>query len=188
MTLDKPDLRLPIVGVMGSGTGSGGAAAADLGRLLARLGVHLLTGGGGGVMAAVSRAFHETPGRQGLVVGILPCVEGDPQCRPKPGYPNRWVELPIRTHLPLSGDFGTTAGSRNPINILTSDVIIALPGGAGTLSEIALAVHYGKPMAAFVPPGTVFPGLTPEVLVLQELDAVENFVQTWIETHVATGE
>ena len=36
--------------------------------------------------------------------------------------------------------------ARNTINVLTSDVIVACPGGAGTLSEIALALKHGKPV------------------------------------------
>lgn len=168
--------RLPIVGVMGSGTADGGPAAIALGHLLARLGVHLLTGGGGGVMAAVSEAFCRVPDRAGLVIGILPCVDDDPHCAPKPGYPNAWVELPIRTHLPLSGTEGTDVRSRNHINILTPDAIIALPGGAGTRSEIELALRYGKPVAAFVAEGASFPGLPDEVPVLRSLAAVQDFL------------
>lgn len=87
-------------------------------------------------MEAVSRAFHETAGRTGLVLGILPAGRGS-------GYPNRWVEIPVRTHLPLSGDRGREPMSRNHINVLTSDLVVALPGGAGTESEVALALEYG---------------------------------------------
>ena len=64
--------RLPIVAVVGSGSRSHLECASALGRWLAECGVHLLTGGGGGVMAAVSRSFHDTPNRRGLVIGILP--------------------------------------------------------------------------------------------------------------------
>ena len=49
--------RLPIVGVMGSGSHPHADLAEPLGRWLAAQGVHLLTGGGAGVMEAVSRAF-----------------------------------------------------------------------------------------------------------------------------------
>ena len=116
--------RIPIVGVMGSGVEPHAQRAGELGRWLAMTGVHLLTGGGGGVMAAVARAFHETPGRRGLVIGILP-AEAFGSATPKPGYPNPWVEVPIFTHLP-SGDGPT---SRNHLNVLSADVVILLPGG-----------------------------------------------------------
>lgn len=171
---------MPIVGVMGSGSEDGGEAAVTLGRLLARRGVHLLTGGGGGVMAAVSEAFFKVAGRQGLVLGILPCLDNDPLCKSKPGYPNPWVELPIRTHLPLSGTSGQDIRSRNHINILTADVVIALPGSAGTLSEIALAQRYKKPLIVFQPPDQVFPGLAPETPVVTDLAGVEDFLDRWM--------
>lgn len=174
--MNPTPIRRPIVGVMGSGSEDGGKAAVMLGELLARRGVHLLTGGGGGVMASVSEAFSTVPDRAGLVLGILPCVADDPRCRPKPGYPNPWVELPIRTHLPLSGTSGQNIRSRNHINILTSDVIVALPGGAGTLSEIALAKRYGKPLVVFQAPGVQFPGLPAEMPRVEALDGVEAFL------------
>src|SRR4051794_7410744 len=95
--------RLPIVGVIGSGSDDCPERSAAVGRWLAGQGVHLLTGAGAGVMRAVSRAFAETPGRQGLVLGIVPCAAGDTPDVSKSGYPNDWVEVPIRTHLHLSG-------------------------------------------------------------------------------------
>src|SRR5262245_42721662 len=108
--------RTPIVGVMGSGKHPHGDRASEIGQWLAREGVHLLTGGGAGVMAAVSQAFYETPNRRGLVIGIIPSAEG--AILPKVGYPNQWVEIPIFTHLPLSGKRGTEPMSRNHINVL----------------------------------------------------------------------
>jgi uncharacterized protein (TIGR00725 family) len=136
--------------------------------------VHLLTGAGGGVMAAVSRAFVETPGRQGLAIGIVPSDTGSTS--PKPGYPNRWIELPIYTHLPLSGRQGTHAASRNHINILTSDVIVALPGGPGTASEAALALDYARPIIAFLGDGSEITDLSPAITVASDLSAVQAFV------------
>ena len=146
---------------------------------MARMGVHLLTGGGGGVMEAVSRAFFETQGRRGLVIGILPAGDADPgpagaspnpadaklsqiEAIPSqlladsghpdadpgtpPGYPNPWVEFAVRTHLDARGDDGSGIRSRNHINILSSDVIVALPGSSGTASEVELAIRYGRPL------------------------------------------
>ena len=57
---------------------------------------------------------------------------------------NRLGEIVIRTHLPLSGNKGTDALSRNHINALTADYVVVLPGGAGTLSELQLAWEYGN--------------------------------------------
>ena len=64
--------RLPIVGVMGSGGERHEARASSLGEWLATEDVHLLTGGGGGVMEAVSQAFFNVPDRRGLVLGVIP--------------------------------------------------------------------------------------------------------------------
>lgn len=135
--------KLPIVGVMGSSVHGHEALAIPLGRRLARLGVHLLTGGGRGVMASVSRAFAEVENRAGLVIGVLPRIEEGSAAGTESGRANRWVEIEVRTHL---GKHGASHDSRNHINVLTSDVVVALPGSAGTASEIALSVRYGRPV------------------------------------------
>jgi len=167
--------RLPVVGVMGSGTEAHAEKAVALGRWLATLKVHLLTGAGKGVMEAVSRAFQAVPGRAGLVVGIAPC--GDEPATPLPGYPNPFVELAILTHLPLSGASGTEPLSRNHINVLSSNVLIALPGSSGTSSEVALALRYRRPVAAFVDARTDIPALPGEVPAFDTLAQVQDFVR-----------
>ena len=123
------DERAPIIGVMGGSQVAGEveSLARDLGRAVALEGWIVLSGGrDAGVMAAVSAGAAEAGG---TVVGILPdrdLTDASPH-----------LTIPIRTGL---GD------ARNVINILSSDVVVALPGGAGTLSEIALAVKNGKPL------------------------------------------
>jgi predicted Rossmann-fold nucleotide-binding protein len=150
--------RRPIVAVIGSGR-SADPCCAEVGRLIATLGFDLLTGGGRGVMEAVSRAFYETSPRSGLVVGVIPArVHGlaqiedrtaaDVVYEPPPGYPNDWVEIAIYTHLPDSGEKGTLRSSRNHINVLSADAIVALPGREGTESEVWLAKQYGVPVIA----------------------------------------
>ena len=136
---------------MGSGSARHAHLAEPLGRALARMGAHLLTGGGAGVMESVSQAFSAVPGREGLVIGILPAGDtrpgrGDADPGTPPGYPNPWIELAIRTHLDARGDDGSGLRSRNHINILSSDVVIALPGSSGTASEVALAIRYRRPL------------------------------------------
>lgn len=175
--------RIPVIGVMGSGTSEHADRAAPLGKWLAQRGVHLLTGGGGGVMAAVSRAFHGSPDRRGMVIGILPCEEAS--THPKPGYPNEWVELPIYTHLPLSGTRGREPLSRNHINVLTSDVIIALPGGAGTASESALALSYNRPIVAYLEGRDEIVGLSAAVPVCSKLDDVCQFIESVLSSGAA---
>jgi uncharacterized protein (TIGR00725 family) len=167
--------RLPVVGVLGSGETAHAGKAEAVGSWLATQRVHLLTGGGGGVMTVVSRAFQAVPNRAGLVVGIIP--SGEDPAVPKPGYPNPYVELAIITHLPLSGASGTGALSRNHINVLSSAVLIALPGGAGTASEAALALRYRRPIAAYLDDRSDIPELPASVPVLATLTEVEEFVR-----------
>lgn len=163
---------------MGSGTESHTERARVVGSWLAQEGVHLLTGGGGGVMQAVSQAFAETPGRRGMVIGIIPSAVSPPPVGPKTGYPNPWVEIPIYTHLPLSGERGTDPLSRNHINILSSEVLIALPGGAGTASEVTLALHYGRSLVAYLNDRADIAGLPDQTLVEADFQRVQAFVRS----------
>lgn len=166
--------RLPLVGVMGSGTHSHSHLSEPLGRWLASLPVHLLTGGGGGVMSAVSGAFARVEGRSGRVIGILPSDETG--LTPPPGYPNPWVEIPIQTHLAARGDGGADPNSRNHINILSSRAVVALPGGPGTASEVRLALDYGTPLLAFLLSPRDIPGLPDTVRWTSRLEDVREFV------------
>lgn len=120
--------KRPIIGVMGAGNNAAQSAveyAYQVGRLIAQEGWILLNGGRNcGVMDASARGAKEAGG---LTVGILP----DADLRNTSAY----IDIPILTAL---------GSGRNNINVLTSDVIIACRGGAGTLSEVALAVKAGK--------------------------------------------
>ncbi len=168
--------RLPVVGVLGSGGVEHRERAQALGRWLAGLGVHLLTGGGSGAMNAVSRAFSEVPDRRGLVIGILPSTaEGSASARE--GYPNPWVELAVFTHLHLSGHGGTDPMSRNHINVLSSKVLVALPGGPGTASEISLALRYQRPVIAFLRDRGEIPDLPDAVRAEDDLEKIKEFVR-----------
>ncbi len=117
-----------VIGVMGSGRPLDGAAlhtALHLGELIAAEGWVLLTGGrASGVMDACS---HGARGAGGLVIGVLP---DDTASRA-----SAHLDIAIRTGM---GD------ARNVVNVLSSDVVVALPGGAGTLSEVALALSARK--------------------------------------------
>lgn len=168
-----------IVGVMGSGEERHEALAAPVGRWIAREGHHLLTGGGSGVMAAVSEAFASVPERQGLVIGILKGFPG-PDGRVVPATPNRWVEVPIRTHLPLSGEQGTDVLSRNHLNVLTADALVVLPGGAGTRSEAQLAVRYAKPAVAFLG-SAALPAGWPAIPVAVTLEQLARLLEPALE-------
>jgi len=174
-TTVNPALSDTTVGVIGSGHDAHELLARDVGRLLADLEVNLLTGGGGGVMEAVSRAFTEARRGAGVCIGIIPCSEADPS-RPKDGYPNRFVELPIYTHLPLSGERGQESLSRNHINVLSSAAIIALPGQAGTVSEAGLALRYGKPVIVYSPDGALVKHFPDEAQRAANVDDVRRFL------------
>jgi predicted Rossmann-fold nucleotide-binding protein len=165
--------RRRVVAVIGSGTTADPDASRQVGRLVAELGCDLLTGAGGGTMEAVAGAFCERRdelGSAALSIGIVPGeVAGDGAYATKPGYPNPWVELAIYTHLPLSGHAGTDPLSRNHINVLSADAVVALPGGPGTRAEIELARLYGVPVIAYgalAQPGAVH---TAEIAALRQL-------------------
>ncbi len=172
MPLAQPN-RLPIIGVMGSGYHPHEDKAQTLGRWLASKGVHLLTGGGQGTMLQVSQAFFKTEGRAGKTIGVLPANKE--RNGPKTGYPNDWVEIPIVTHLPHSGKKGQHELSRNHINILSSDLIVALPGSSGTSSEVQLALKYGKPVIAFIDFRLDIPDLPEDVPQAKDLSELEAF-------------
>ena len=122
-------MRKPVIGVMGGGqvTDEVAATARELGSLIAGRGWVLLNGGrNAGVMAASARGAKEAGG---LVIGILP------------DYDTRAASPDLDVAV-VSG----LGDARNAINVLSSDVVIACPGGAGTLSEVALALKSGKPV------------------------------------------
>jgi uncharacterized protein (TIGR00725 family) len=94
------------------------AQAHAVGHGLAQRGAAVLTGGYGGLMAAVSRGAHEAGG---TVVG-LPMRDWEHL------EPNAW-----NTELRWAADYPARLGE-----LLTCAAVIALPGGIGTLSELAV--------------------------------------------------
>jgi len=123
--------RRPVVGVMGAGESASAddvRLAEDLGERIATEGWVLLTGGrDAGVMAAASRGAKRVSGS--LTIGILPSESGSVA----PG-----VDVAVFTGM---------GNARNAVNVLSSDVVVACgSGGAGTASEIALALKCGKPV------------------------------------------
>jgi len=165
---------------MGSGTFEHDEYARPVGEALADLGANLLTGGGGGVMTAVSRAFTRAPRRRGMSIGIIPCASESDRGTPKAGYPNEFVELTIYTHLPFSGPQGTHDLSRNHINVLSCAAIVALPGEAGTAAEVSLAIRYHKPVIVYSPNhGLVehFPHIVPRV---DSIEGLTGFLRPYV--------
>lgn len=178
MPPEMPAILAPhTIGVMGSGSEEHERDARAVGELLADLGVNLLTGGGPGVMRAVSRAFTQHSGRRGICIGVIPCASEEDRASPKPGYPNEFVELAIHTHLPYGGLQGTHDFSRNHINVLSCEAIIALPGGHGTRSEIALALQYRKPVVAYASDNHLLTDFPASIPRLHSTDNLSEFVR-----------
>lgn len=121
-------MRKPIIGVMGAGDSANQIdveRARQVGKLIAENEWVLLSGGRNvGVMEAVNKGAKEA---NGLTVGILPKATNE--------QTSEYVDIPILTGI---------GGARNNINVLSSDVIIAIGMGAGTASEIALALKAKK--------------------------------------------
>lgn len=116
-----------IIGVMGGGnvTSQIEHQAYELGALIAKQGWILLNGGrNAGVMAASAKGAAE---HGGLTIGILPDDDTSQVASD--------IQIPICTGM---------GSARNTINVLSSNIVIACPGGAGTISEIALALKHGK--------------------------------------------
>lgn len=121
-------MKRPIVAVIGAAEASAREKkiAREVGALVAAEGWVLVTGGLGGVMEEASRGAHEGGG---LVVGILP--------QGSAAKANPFVGIPIATNM---------GHARNVIIAHTADALIAIGGGMGTLSEIAIALKLGKPL------------------------------------------
>ncbi|MCP3098467.1 molybdenum cofactor carrier protein [Myxococcus sp. K15C18031901] len=164
-----------IIGVFGSGKEDHVERVIPLARWIAEAGFDLLTGAGSGVMRAAADAFVQVEGRRGISIGIVPGTVHDGDYLPRTGYPNKGVELAIYTHLPLSGEQGTDPLSRNHINVLTPHVLVALPGGAGTVAEASLALRYGKPIILFGPPES-FRRFSSELERTDSLERVTEFI------------
>jgi len=101
-------------------------AAEELGVLIAKEGWILVCGGGPGVMEAACRGAKKAGG---LTVGILPSYDGKEA--------NRYLDVKITTGLGYA---------RNVLVVRAADVVIAVDGKYGTLSEVAFALNEGKPV------------------------------------------
>ena len=118
----------PIIGVIGAGQcdPTGYQLALEVGREIARRGALLVCGGLTGVMEAAARG---AAAEGGLTIGILP--------GPLTKDANAYIRVPVAT------DMGQ---ARNVIIVHTADALIAVSGGAGTLSEIGHALKAEKPV------------------------------------------
>jgi hypothetical protein len=121
-------MRKIMIGVMGPGSGASKTDqqnAYELGKLIAQEGWVLLTGGrNAGVMRAATEGAKAA---NGLTVGILPTAD------------DRGISEAV--DIAIITDMGN---ARNNINVLSSDVVVACGMGAGTASEVALALKGSK--------------------------------------------
>lgn len=118
----------PYVAVCGAGVGDAALLrdAETVGRELGKAGAVVVCGGLGGVMEAACRGAQ---GAGGVTVGLLPGLEREG------GNPHLSVAIP------------TGMGElRNGLIVRACDALIAVGGGFGTLSEIALALKVGRPV------------------------------------------
>ncbi|MCM2272084.1 MAG: TIGR00725 family protein [candidate division Zixibacteria bacterium] len=100
--------------------------AASIGRCIAHHDAVLVCGGLGGVMEAAARGAKEAGG---TTIGIIPGL--------RKADANPYIDHVIATGL---GD------ARNLLVVRSADVVIALPGKYGTLSEISFALMAGIPV------------------------------------------
>jgi uncharacterized protein (TIGR00725 family) len=111
--------------------------AFNLGKLLIENGFRIMTGGYGGVMEAASKGARSSSNyREGDIVGILSSIS--------PEDANEYCDIVIATGIGFA---------RNQIITGSADVVIAIGGGAGTLSEIAFAWQLNKRVIAFTNEG-----------------------------------
>jgi uncharacterized protein (TIGR00725 family) len=120
--------RTPYVAVVGAGLAAPDVdrIAEEVGRELASRGAVVVCGGMTGVMEAACRGAKSAGG---TTVGILPTNRRSDA--------NDWVDIAIPTGM---GEM------RNVLVVRAVDVVVAVAGEFGTLSEIALALKIGKPV------------------------------------------
>lgn len=124
----------PILSIIGSAstTPEQTAAAEALGRLAIEAGFRICCGGRGGVMAAACRGARSAANyREGDTIGVL--MDYDPASA------NEFVDIAIPTGIGFS---------RNTVVVAAGQVVVSVAGGAGTLSEIALAWQLKRPVVA----------------------------------------
>ncbi|MFH1269820.1 MAG: TIGR00725 family protein [Candidatus Omnitrophota bacterium] len=121
-------MRKKVVSVIGghSCTKEVEQLAHNLGENLAKVVDILVCGGLSGTMKSVCSGFKAAGG---LTIGILPGYDKNDA--------NAFVDIAIPTGLGLA---------RNVLVVKSADVVVALPGEMGTLSEIAYCLQFGIPV------------------------------------------
>jgi len=135
------------VGVIGPGRADAhqAGAAEAVGEGLARAGAVLVCGGLGGVMEAACRGARRAGG---ATLGLLPGADRSEA--------NQHVEVAVPTGL---------GEARNALVVRASDALVAVGGGYGTLSEIALALRAGTTVVGLETWSLSRPGGEPDGIV-----------------------
>ncbi len=120
-----PKIVIAVVGA-GQATPAQEALAERAGRAVAKAGAVLVCGGLGGCMAAACKG---AKAEGGLTLGFLPSNDRTTA--------NPDVDLAVPTNMGVM---------RNVLIVLAADAVVAIDGGLGTLSEIALALQHRKPV------------------------------------------
>lgn len=102
--------------------------AIKIGKIVAKMDAILVCGGLEGVMKAVCKGAKS---ENGLTMGILPGYDKNEA--------NQYCDIIIPTGL---------NDARNVLVVQSGDIIVALPGEYGTLSEIAFALRFKKPVVS----------------------------------------
>ena len=118
-------LQVAVVGASSAGAALE-ATAEEVGAALASAGAVVVCGGLGGVMEAACRGAKAAGG---LTVGFLPGTD--------PSEANAWVDVVVPTGM---------GEARNILVVRSAEVVVAVGGEYGTLSEIALALRAGIPV------------------------------------------
>ena len=128
MRKQAPAKKKPVIAVIGGShcTAEEAIVAETIGREIAKRGAILLCGGLGGIMEAACRGAHSA---DGTTIGILPGENIETA--------NPYVKIAIATGL---------GEARNLAIVKSAQVIIAIAGEYGTLSEIAFALKNNKPV------------------------------------------
>ena len=100
--------------------------AHKIGKIIAKVGAVLVCGGLEGIMKAVCKG---AKAENGLTIGIITSYDKSDA--------NEYCDIVIPTGL---------NDARNVLVVQTGDIIVALPGEYGTLSEIAFALRFKKPI------------------------------------------
>lgn len=149
--------------------------AMEIGKLVVDSGFRIVNGGMGGVMEYSAKGGHQSSSyRSGDIIGILPSY--------KKTDASSYIDVVIPTGLGVA---------RNALVVSTSDIVIALDGGAGTLSELAMAWQMKKTVVCYGKEGWHCKLKELElddreregIYIFDNLDKLASFLDMWGDTN-----